>query len=252
MTQVLLNRYMFFVGVVLSSLFCYSQGYADWNYNFLQKENAKDQINAPKFQELERSVLNYLKNSWCSEEKARLLMELVLLEKPSVCAEIGVFSGSSLLPVAAVLSYLRQGRAYAIDPWSNKEAIENYSESDPNAKWWAGLNMDQVYHSFILMCSEWKIKPYCRTLRVTSRQASYEIGQIDFLHIDGNYSEESSLEDVILFTPKVRSGGYILYSNFSWTVDGQQTRVAAFQKLLESCEIVSIIDDRNCFLLRKF
>ena len=252
MNRTLFDRCVLSIGTFLAALCFYNQGYSDWNYSFLQKENAREQISTPGFQKLEASVINYLKNSWCSEEKTRLLMELVLLEKPSVCVEIGVFTGSSLLPVAATLSYLHQGSVYAIDPWSNKEAIRNYTDSDPNVKWWAELNLDQVYRSFMQTCAQWKIKPYCHVLKTTSQQAVPEIGQIDFLHIDGNYSEDSSLEDVALFAPKVRSGGYILYSNFSWTVNGKQTRVLAFQKLLESCEIISIIDDRNSFLLRKF
>ncbi len=237
-----------FLSAICPSFFVH----ADWDYRFLEKESSKVLVEDPKFQFLERSVIDYLENSWCSEEKAKLLMELVLLEKPSVCVEIGVFMGATVLPVAASLKHLGKGVVYAIDPWSNQEAIKNYEELDPNIEWWASLDMRSVYRSFLKLHKKWNLKGFCQILKKPSREAVLDIPSIDFLHIDGNYSEESSLEDVELFLPKLRSGGYVLYSNFPWVVNGNQTRREAMQKILDSCKIVSIIDDRSSFLLRKF
>ncbi len=246
--------YLYRIGFFLSVLFFNTFLSADWNYHFLEKEGARQKVNAPAFLQLEHAVIAHLENSWCSEEKARLLMELTLLEKPSICVEIGVFTGSTLLPVAATLKYLQKGKVYAIDPWSNEEAIKNCSELDPNIAWWQTLDMKAVFRSFLQMHRKWRLKSFCEVLKQPSKEVAsiFEATSIDFLHIDGNYSEEGSLEDVALFLPKVRSGGYVLYSNFPWVVNGIQTRREALQKLLDSCEIVSIIDDRSSFLLRKF
>ena len=50
-------------------------------------------------------------------------MDLVVLLQPEVCVEIGVFTGYSFLPIVTTLAFLDAGSAYAIDPWSNAEAV---------------------------------------------------------------------------------------------------------------------------------
>ena len=99
------------------------------------------------YQRLKAEVQNRLVNTWCSSEKAGLIMDLIVSEKLKTCVEIGVFTGSSFLPIASSIQYLSQGHVYAIDAWSNAEAIKYMDDEDPNKNWWACVDMRQA-HSF--------------------------------------------------------------------------------------------------------
>ena len=65
-----------------------------------------------------------------------------------------------------------------------------------------------------------------------------QVPEIDFLHLDGNFSEEGILLDIELFLPKVRPGGYILLSNLYQKLDGKLTKMRAMWTLFDSCEII--------------
>src|ERR1700675_371042 len=95
----------------------------EWHPDCLavERESALAVVKSPTLVQLEAEVFEYLKNSWCSEQKAKMMLELVVITKPAVCVEIGAFTGSTTLPMLAGLRYLGVGRAYVIDPWSNEE-----------------------------------------------------------------------------------------------------------------------------------
>ena len=95
--------------------------------------------------------------------------------------------------------------------------------------------------------------PHCHVIRLTSEAAAkgISIKKIDFLHIDGNYSTVTALKDVELYLPKVKKGGYILFSNLFLSIKNEQPRMAAFDRLLDSCEILCDVENHNVALLRK-
>jgi hypothetical protein len=203
------------------------------------------------FQKLKNRVADYLAGSWCSKEKAFLIMDLIATEKPKVCVEIGVFTGSSFLPMAAALQYVKDGKAIGIDPWSNEEAIKHLPASDPNTKWWSQVDMGVVRKIFDKMVQDWDLTPFCHVIAESSENAFSHIESIDFIHFDGNFSEEGSMQDVVLYLPKVKSGGYILLSNVCLSVDNMQPKVESFFHLLDECEVVFELEGGNAYLLRK-
>ena len=162
-----------------------------------------------QFLKLKRSVSKALSGSWCSKEKASLIMDVILSEKPHVCVEIGSFVGYSFLPIAATLKFLKNGKAYAIEPWSNQEATKNFADDDPNLHWWAHVDMAKAHYTFTNMIKEWGLELFSEEINLPSKKAVNRFDAIYFIHFDGNFSEESSLEDVRLFFPKVRIGGYV-------------------------------------------
>ncbi len=229
--------------------------HADWDPQVALKDEdpfSLDRLQVQAFQDLKVMVAQSLVNSWCTPEKVNLLMDVVLVTRPKVCVEIGAFSGSSVLPIAATLKYLQHGKIYAIDAWSNPEAIKYLDNDDPNKHWWANVNMNVAYDKFRGMINKWELTPYCFPIRNPSNKAVNQIGSIDFLHLDGDYSEKGALEDVQLFIPKVKTDGYILLSNLFTTVKGKQPKIKSFCKLLESCEIVAEIEQDNAILFRKY
>ena len=193
-----------------------------------------------------------LKNSWCSEEKINLIMDLILLSTPKTCVEVGVHRGASLLPIAATLKYLNGGVVFCVDAWSNMESVRHLKDDDLNKKWWSSVDMNDIYRSFKQLITKWSLKPFCIEIHKSSDQAIDEIPQeIDFLHLDGDYSEIGALQDVELYLPKVKKGGYILLSNLYIMVQREQPKIKAFCALSEHCTIVATIENDNAVLFQK-
>ncbi len=238
-------------------MICTCCAQAEWDPDYLISRSLLDgkyreAFEKNSFQEVKAFVLGYLKNSWCSQEKINLLMDLVFLERPVTCVEIGVFQGASLLPIAATLKYLREdGEVYAIDPWSNQEAIRWMVEENFHKAWWASVDLEAVNQSFQYMLEETEVEAFCTIIRKPAEQAADLFKSIDFLHLDGSLGREAALMDVLLYVPKVKKGGYILVSNVLYTIDEYQPRLDAFVAALDSCEIICGIDSSNSVLLRK-
>ncbi len=224
---------------------------AEWNPQYLPFENVQETLHHPELTQLEDRVLEAVKNSWCSQEKAKLLFELTVLARPSVCVEIGAFTGSTTLPILAGLQYLNSGVAYAIDAWSSAESIKGLPANDPNTVWWGGLDMGAIKNQFVHMLVHWALNPYCQILALPSEAAVSQIPSIDFLHLDGNFSEEGSLRDSELYLPKVVPGGYVLLSNALVTIDGKPAKMKALWPIFDQCDIVCEIDQGNTLLFKK-
>ncbi len=185
---------------------------------------------------------------WCSKEKALAFIDLVLETEPEVCVEIGVFGGSSLFPVASALKYLGTGVVIGIDPWDKIECIKYLDpvEDATHLKWWGSLNINYIYQSYNNMLKKHKLQEYAETIRSTSEEAVSAIEEIDILYLDGNHSEFCSLQDVELYLPKVKRGGYIWMNDTLW-----KERQDAVERLAQTCEVMRLIDNGNCILFKK-
>jgi len=214
-------------------------------------EGAKNFSHHLAFTQLKNQIFKKVREGWCSEEKANLIMELVAQVQPKVCVEVGAFIGSSFLPCVATLHFLGQGKAYAIDAWSNREAIKGVPSNDPHYAWWSSVDMAVVYQSFLQTMVDPALAPYYETIYASSRDAAPVLDQIDFLHLDGNFSEEGSLDDVLLYLPKVVPGGYILLSNLYFPLNKQFPKIKALGVLLEQCDVVAEVDNNNTVLFQK-
>src|SRR5437868_5267772 len=175
--------------------------HSEWDPSTVCRENtiALEQLKDQNFIKLKKQVVEATKDSWCSSEKSELLMDLVFLTRPKVCVEIGVLKGSSILPVATVLKFLKKGRIFAIDAWSNGEASKYLADDDPNKLWWSRIDMNAIYKSFTKMIKKWSLENICLPIPKSSEKAVEVIpNDIDFLHLDGDYSEMGALKDVTL------------------------------------------------------
>ncbi len=203
----------------------------------------------PAYQSLKAKVQSKLVNTWCLPQKAELIMDVIVSERLNNCVEIGVFTGSSFLPIVSSLKYLGQGHAYAIDAWSNEEAIKYMDDEDPNKNWWAQVNMRKA-HTFFQKRIQ-SFRKYYTELYSTSEEAAHQIGEIDFLHLDGNYTTEGSLEDGILYCPKVKIGGYILVSNAHICIDHDLPKLDLLYYIEGFCDIIRMVEGGNAILYQK-
>ena len=172
---------------------------------------------------------------WCPEEKAKHIMNLLLANPSDVCVEIGVYGGSSFFPMASVLAFKKNGIAYAVDPWVNAACVEGYEETSNHNKYWGSVDLEKTMNTFIKGMHKNGLDAHYCIMRMSSAQAYryFEDGSIDYIHIDGNHSEQSAIFDVRHWLPKVKKGGIICFDDAWW-----KSTQAAIKILREQCEIM--------------
>ena len=196
-----------------------------------QKKDSKQEVKKRAF-----SAMSQLEG-WCTEEKASILMDLILILKPQTIVEIGVYGGKSLVPMAYALKENKRGIIYGIDPWSSHESIQGMDGD--NLEWWGAVNHQAIYQGLVSKIHSFSLNSYVALIRTTSEQAS-SVGPIDMLHIDGNHSDETSFLDVTKWVPEVNSGGLIIFDDITWNTTGR-----AVEWLNENCVKVTDFHEFN-------
>jgi hypothetical protein len=183
---------------------------------------------------------------WCTEDKARLMMDLIHKNKFQRCIEIGVFCGSSLFVIAKALQYNQSGLVYGIDTWCAEEALKGMKAEDPNHAWWSSLDFNQLLQSSIDLIARHKLNKHCSIIKMRSSEFAKRISNasIDFIHIDGNHSDESVFDDVVTYFPIVKDKGYILLHDANWV----SMRRAVFF-LLERATLINEFSPSSNYLL---
>lgn len=191
-------------------------------------------------------------HGWCGIEKAKKFAKIIEEIQPELCVEIGVFGGASLIPQALSLKENKKGKIYGIDPWTVDSALEEMINED-HKTWWGGLNMEEIYQSCYKKIEELELQNYCSLIRDKSENVSnqFQNESIDLLHIDGNHSEVLSYRDAVLYLPKVKQGGYIMFDDIWWTeANNYVTTRKAIVHLLEKCDKIDLVNG-DCMLLQK-
>ena len=198
-------------------------------------------------------IIDYLEHGmsshgWMTKEKGTALVLSVLTNSPVIAVEIGVYSGRSLLAIAMALRENGSGMVFGIDPWAPGASVKGFPKTDENHRWWGDLNHESIYDMFMDDMNRLGLQNQITVLRGTSEDA-FTHGDIpepiDFLHIDGNHSEEASVYDVTHWVPKVRKGGHVWFDDMDW-----QTTKAAQQKLLETCNYATSVDKCGVYIKR--
>lgn len=201
-----------------------------------------------------RSLLNACDDlpGWCVLEKRRLISSLVYREKPRVVVEIGVFGGSSLIPMAHALRQNvrdqpegadHRGMVYGIDPWDSTAAdCYNDAGEKANAGWWESVNLLDVYVGLCQRLTNDNLWPFVSLLKGKAGDFAGRFYLIDILHIDGNHDRASVLHDVKNYVPCVKDGGYVIMDDTQWS-DQDGPTVGPALKLIEAMGGRCVVDD---------
>ena len=170
---------------------------------------------------------------WFSQEKAGILVDLVLKNKPTTIVEIGVFGGKSLVPMAFALKANERGTIIGIDPWDNQASIEGLV-NETNKNWWGSLDHELIRLGLLSKIRQFGLENQIELIKSTSADAP-AIEDIDLLHIDGNHSDGASYFDVTKWVPLVKSGGCIIFDDMTWYENGVYTTSRAVEWLNTNC-----------------
>jgi predicted O-methyltransferase YrrM len=157
---------------------------------------------------------------WCTPQKALWIADHISKNEYKVAAEIGVFAGRSVFPIALAIAANQGHAVYAVDPWENAVAIAEPT-STKNDAWWSVADLAAAKSQFLREIVLQTLGNIIKVLELPSKEAcealSQRIGRtIDFLHVDGAHSEAQSLSDVSNWCKLVGPGGMIVLDDASW------------------------------------
>lgn len=169
--------------------------------------------------DLDKFIIEHMPlEGWCSDTRALDMAHLVLDTKPSVIVEIGVFGGRSCIPMAIACRENNKGVVYGIDPWSLGANMEG-KEENAIKDWWKNnaIHLNSIHQTF--MDDIWKLhlERWMIPIRAGSEHVYQLFKDIDILSVDGNHSELTSVRDVSLYLPLVRTGGYVWFDDTDWS-----------------------------------
>ncbi len=152
---------------------------------------------------------------WCSIEKGKRMAELA--RGASLCVELGVFGGRGIISLALSLEEQGFGRADGIDPFTAVAALDGTNDV-ANDEWWRNVDFEEVAKTAQDAICELGLYQYTRLVRLRSKDVVgfYGDGTVDVLHQDSNHAEEVSREEVRLWAPKIRVGGYWIFDDTNW------------------------------------
>jgi GR25 family glycosyltransferase involved in LPS biosynthesis/precorrin-6B methylase 2 len=184
---------------------------------------------------------------WREPHKVEKIIEFLRETKPKTCVEIGAFGGAMTYPIASTLHFFKEGTLYAIDAWDVPTALEGLTD-EKNIEWWKKVNMEAMHEQFTKLLSDKQLTG-CQVIRKRSQDAvsCFSDESIDFLFIDGSTSRCGSLEDVTLYLPKVKKGGYIWLNRAD--MDNKNKAIAFLMKNCEWIKENSI--GMECVLFQK-
>lgn len=179
-------------------------------------------------------ILLSLPPGWCSRDKARLLIDAVLLKQRPTVVEVGVFGGDSLFVLAQAARHV-DGVAWGIDPWSRDDALAGMADGGANREWWGKLDLESIYRGCASKLAAMQLGDCCRLLRCRSTDPlaleAFSDGSVDVFHLDGNHGPQSLL-DAQAWDAKLKVGAHLFFDDLNWYDGSAYTNRPAYEWLL--------------------
>lgn len=154
---------------------------------------------------------------WCCPEKEEDLFKWINKLNCKSGLEIGVFGGSSLIRAGSIFKS-NNGHLVGIDPYCFKDSNKYDEEETENYKWWKELDYNKIYNGCLNSLSRYDLHDTVDLIKISSDEYCNIIPDkcLDFLHIDGNHTEEQSCLDVKHYLPKCKNGAVIFLDDIGW------------------------------------
>jgi glycosyltransferase involved in cell wall biosynthesis len=158
----------------------------------------------------------------CPLAKSFIMAHLALTFDLKNYVEIGVYRGRSFFPMAYATQKLG-GMAYGIDPYDSAVAAEYDLEPEFGRQvnsFLESLDLSRIHEEVNRLRDELGFADSTQIIRERSVVAADVLGNrkvvIDLLHIDGNHDTRHVMEDIELYLPLVREGGFVVLDDTAW------------------------------------
>ena len=140
---------------------------------------------------------------WLSDEVAELLMSFAARVFKGVIVEVGSWKGKSTVAMALANPRVK---IYAVDPFTGSQEHEHLAASKVD-----------TYSEFLENIQKYQVKEQITPLRMTSREALYEVKEdISMVFIDGSHEYDDVKLDFDTWFPRLIPGGVILFHDSKW------------------------------------
>ncbi len=165
------------------------------------------------------SLVNVIESlpGWCTAIKAARLFSLVKESNSQLTIELGVFGGRSLIPMALAHKEKGSGFVIGVDAW--KASVATEGTNDPaNDEFWRNLNHTDIYRSCQEGIYKYGVEDYCDTLRLKSHSVALLLADniCDIIHQDSNHNVETITDELKMWVPKLKVGGYWIADDTDW------------------------------------
>ena len=142
----------------------------------------------------------------------------------TICAEIGTWEGASSYKI---LKYSGCKKLYCIDPYTrfdSKEYPDGINELTQS-------QFNQKFEDIKRRLAEFGDRVEFLRMKSSEAVKMFGDGSLDFVYIDGNHDYKYVFEDIMMWYPKVKAGGYVTGDDV-WSTnlsehdaDGNVTRI---------------------------
>ena len=127
---------------------------------------------------------------------------------------------------------------FAIDAWT-PEASGEGTQDQANRDWWDNQDYHAAMGSFLNSIENFNVVNVVTVVINRSEDCMEFIPMhIDVLHIDGNHTPEKAVQDVELYLPRVKPGGWVIMDDSKWP-----STQPAVQKLSVECNLEFEFDE---------
>ncbi len=165
---------------------------------------------------------------WCDPEKSAVLASLIVAYRPALSVEIGIYGGSSFIPMALAHKAIGSGMILGIEPWDKKAAIEAQTTNEDRA-WWDGQDLEGLCSKFMSTLHELGLDNVTKIIRRKSDDVDVP-PQISLLHIDGAHSDQA-VRDTVRYAQQVVIGGFVVLDDLDWFGGGVKRAELRLQQM---------------------
>ena len=138
---------------------------------------------------------------WSTHAKLQYMVELILQRRPITLVEVGIYGGRSFFPMYWASQQYAFSTLHGIDPYCNADSA--VGQDSEGKEWWSKLDHNWIFGIFNEEFQKLNPKPIFHK----NKSREVDIKKVDYLHIDGNHSEEESSADVDYWLPRMSKGG---------------------------------------------
>jgi len=172
--------------------------------------------------------------------------------RPSICLEIGVWKGGSVITMAEEMNKLGiDGAIIAVDTWLG--AWDHWLQPE----WFSHLKFENgyptIFNTFVANIVARKLEDKVIPLPLDSLNAAKVVSHygiaIDLLHIDGGHDFSAVTADLNAWWPLLREGGILIGDDYHSSGDTWPEVRAAFQSFFSTTQIEAV--DGKCYIKKK-
>lgn len=178
----------------------------------------------------------------CNEDKILALASVFRRCPPGDVVELGSWWGKSAVALGWLARRYGVGKLLCVDPWDLGEALQASADVNAETAKWDMEEVLAVFETNLAM-----LGGDANYLRLPSREAAEAYaerrsaataafgetryaGEIALLHIDANHELEPVRQDVRLWAPMIRPGGWAVLDDYEWPF-GDGPRIAGDELL---------------------